>query len=224
MAKVQWVAVSLFDGGNIEKAHHTEQLMVPPPQTLAGIASSGALSQNWLMGSFKLDVLWKAYCVPGCNPDATDPTVGKRQTSPQWTHTLVNERNEKEVQWILLVCRLCICEFSHSLKLICNPQIGIFSTSHGHSWTWTGWQKIRVTQHTCSHPRSKWDDPAFLFQLSELSKHPFYGLFSAVACFLLFSHFLCVLLVILLFKNHPQDQFAAWLRELNPGLSNNLEG
>lgn len=168
MAKVQWVAVSLFGGGNIEKARYTGQLMVPPPQTLAAIASSGALSQNCLLGSFKLDFLWKANCVPGCNPGATDPTVGKRQTSPQWTHTLVNERHEKEVQWILLVGRLCICEFSHSLKLICNPQISICSTSHGHSWTWTGWQKIRVAQHTCSHPRSKRDDTAFLFRLSEL--------------------------------------------------------
>lgn len=160
--------------------------MVPPPQTLAVIASSEVFSQNWLMGSCQLDLLWKAYCVPGCNPDATGLTVSKRQTSPQQTHTLVNERNEKKVQWILLVCRLWICEFSHSLKLICNPQVSICSTSHAHSWMWTEWQKIWVAQHTCSHLRSKREDTAFLFQLSELwASIPF------MVCLVLWVVFCC---------------------------------
>lgn len=105
--------------------------MVLPPQTLAVIASSGAFSQNWLMGSCQLDLLWKAYCVPGCNPDATGLTVSKRQTSPQRTHTLVNERNEKKVQWILLVCRLWICEFSHSLNWFVTPKLALLMVIHG---------------------------------------------------------------------------------------------
>lgn len=83
MAKViNVLSVSLFDGGNRKSTLHRAAHGASSANTSWSLLP-GALSQNCLLGSFKLDFLWKAYCVPGCNPGATDPTVGKRQTSPQ---------------------------------------------------------------------------------------------------------------------------------------------
>lgn len=78
----------------------------------------------------------------------------------------------------LIICGFCICEFTYSLKLICNSKINIhgpFVIIHRHacaqnranfeshsSWDWTRW---------CS---------AFLFQLICVNKHPSHDLFSAI--------------------------------------------
>lgn len=98
---------------------------------------------------------------------------------------------DKKTQSILIICGFCVCEFTYSLKLICNPKIKNSWTFCNHSQTcmyteqstfWVTFQLrlnkmmlcLLVSAHMCKQESFSW----------------------SVQCHLLF-YFLCFLLIVL---------------------------